>query len=58
MYALLFVCCLTWLIYGAMINDWFVSLPNLVGTSGSLYIWYRAVQSHKKFQAPAEAPAN
>jgi len=54
----LFVCCLTWLIYGAMINDWFVSLPNLVGTSGSLYIWYRAVQSHKKFQAPAEAPAN
>jgi uncharacterized protein with PQ loop repeat len=58
MYALLFVCCLTWLIYGAMISDWFVSLPNLVGTSGSLYIWYRAVQSHKKFQAPAEATAN
>ena len=58
MYALLFVCCLTWLIYGAIINDWFVSLPNLVGTSGSLYIWYRAVQSHKKFQAPVEAPAN
>lgn len=53
-YALLFLCCLTWLIYGAMIDDWFVSLPNIVGTIGSLYIWSRAVRSHKKYQAPIE----
>ena len=55
MYALLFLCCATWFVYGAMISDWFVSMPNIVGMSGSLYIWIRAVQSHKKFTAPIEA---
>lgn len=58
MYALLFVCCVTWFIYGAMINDWFVAIPNVVGTSGSLYIWVRAVKSHKKYQAPVEVPTS
>jgi uncharacterized protein with PQ loop repeat len=58
MYGLLSFCCLTWLIYGAMIDDWFVSLPNIIGTFGAFYIWVRAVKSHKKYQAPAEAPAN
>ncbi len=58
MYGLLFFSALTWLIYGAMINDWFVATPNVIGISGSLYIWIRAVQSHKKFTAPIEAPAN
>lgn len=58
MYALLFLCCATWFIYGAMISDWFVSLPNIVGMSGSLYIWFRATKSHKKFQAPVEATTN
>ncbi len=58
MYCLLFVCCVTWFAYGAMINDWFVAAPNVIGISGSLYIWIRAVQSHKKFTAPIEAPTN
>ncbi|MFM8947538.1 MAG: SemiSWEET family transporter [Acidimicrobiaceae bacterium] len=58
MYGLLSFCCLTWLIYGAMIDDWFVSLPNVIGTIGALYIWARAAKSHKKYQAPTEAPAN
>jgi uncharacterized protein with PQ loop repeat len=58
MYGLLSFCCLTWLIYGAMIDDWFVSLPNIVGTVGAFYIWVRAVKSHRKYQAPVEAPAN
>ena len=58
MYALLFLCCATWFIYGAMISDWFVSLPNIVGMSGSLYIWFRATKSHRKFQAPVEATTN
>lgn len=58
MYGLLSFCCLTWLIYGAMIDDWFVSLPNVIGTLGAFYIWVRAVKSHKKYQAPIEAPAN
>ena len=55
-YGLLSFCCLTWLIYGAMIGDWFVSLPNIVGTLGAFYIWVRAAKSHKKYQAPIEAP--
>ena len=54
MYGLLSFCCLTWFIYGAMIDDWFVSLPNVVGTLGAFYIWIRAVKSHKKFIAPDE----
>lgn len=58
MYGLLSFCCLTWLIYGAMIDDWFVSLPNIIGTLGAFYICIRAVKSHKKFQAPSEALAN
>jgi uncharacterized protein with PQ loop repeat len=58
MYGLLSFCCLTWLIYGAMIDDWFVSLPNIVGTVGAFYIWIRAVKSHRKYQAPVEAQAN
>jgi uncharacterized protein with PQ loop repeat len=58
MYGLLSFCCLTWLIYGAMIDDWFVSLPNIIGTLGAFYIWVRAVKSHKKYQAPLEAPEN
>lgn len=57
MYALLFLCCVTWFVYGALIDDWFVALPNIVGMSGALYIWVRAVQSHKKYVAPIEAPA-
>ena len=58
MYGLLSFCCLTWLIYGAMIDDWFVSLPNIIGTLGAFYIWVRAVKSHRKYQTPIEAPAN
>ncbi|MDP4736567.1 MAG: SemiSWEET family transporter [Ilumatobacteraceae bacterium] len=58
MYGLLSFNCLMWLIYGAMIDDWFVSLPNIITTLGAFYIMVRAVKSHKKFQAPAEAPAN
>ena len=58
MYGLLSFCCLTWFIYGAMIDDWFVSLPNVVGTLGAFYIWIRAVKSHKKFATPIEASTN
>ena len=58
MYGLLSFNCLMWLIYGAMIDDLFVSLPNIITTLGAFYIMVRAVKSHKKFQAPAEAPAN
>ena len=58
MYGLHSICCLPWLIYGAMIDDWFVSLPNIIGTLGAFYIWVRAVKSHKKYQAPAEISAN
>jgi uncharacterized protein with PQ loop repeat len=57
MYGLLSFCCLTWLIYGAMIDDWFVSLPNIIGTLGAFYIWVRAVKSHRKYQTPLEASA-
>lgn len=58
MYGLLSFNCLMWLIYGAMIDDLFVSLPNIITTLGAFYIMVRAVKSHKKYQAPAEVPAN
>ena len=54
MYALLFVCCVTWFGYGALIDDWFVALPNIVGMLGALYIWIRATKSHAKFITPDE----
>ena len=54
MNAFLFVCCIGWFSYGAMIGDWFVALPNIVGISGALYIWVRAAQSHEKFTVPDE----
>ena len=55
MYALLFVCCGTWFGYGALIDDWFVALPNIVGMLGALYIWIRATKSHHKFATPTDA---
>ena len=58
MYALLFVCCATWFTYGALIDDWFVALPNIVGMLGAVYIWIRATKSHHKFATPTEATAN
>jgi uncharacterized protein with PQ loop repeat len=54
MYGLLVVCCLTWFGYGALIGDWFVAIPNIVGATGGLYIWIRAVKSHKKYSSPQE----
>ena len=54
MHGLLFACCISWFSYGAMIGDWFVSLPNIIGMSGALYIWIRAAQSHEKFTVPDE----
>ncbi len=53
-HALLFACCIGWFSYGAMIGDWFVALPNIVGISGALYIWIRAAKSHEKFTVPDE----
>lgn len=58
MHGLLLVCCITWFTYGALIDDWFVALPNIVGMLGALYIWIRAVKSHKKFVTPIEASTN
>ena len=52
MHALLFTCCIAWFAYGALIGDWFVATPNIVGTSGALYIWVRAVKSHNKYSKP------
>ena len=57
-HGLLFACCITWFTYGALIDDWFVALPNLVGISGSFYIWMRALNSHRKYSAPVEAATN
>ncbi len=58
MYALLFVNCATWFSYGALIGDWFVALPNIVGMLGAVYIWIQATKSHHKFAVPIEATAN
>ena len=54
MYALLFVCCATWFTYGALIDDWFVALPNIVGMLGAVYIWIRATKSHHEFGTPVD----
>ena len=54
MYGLLFACSIAWFSYGALIGDWFVALPNIIGMSGSLYISIRALRSHQKFTVPEE----
>jgi len=53
-YGLLFACCIAWFSYGALIGDWFVASPNIIGISGSLYITIRALRSHQKFAVPEE----
>ena len=57
-HGLSFACCICWFSYGAMISDWFVALPNIVGMLGAVYIWIRATKSHHKFATPTEATAN
>ncbi|MFM8903473.1 MAG: SemiSWEET family transporter [Actinomycetota bacterium] len=57
MYALLSICCSIWIVYGLMLGDLFVSIPNIVGTVGGFYIWLRARASHRKFARPVEATA-
>lgn len=54
MYGLLFACSIAWFSYGALIGDWFVASPNIIGMSGSLYISIRALRSHQKFAVPDE----
>ena len=58
MHGLLFVCCVTWFVYGALIDDWFVALPNVAGILGSFYIWMRAVKAHKVYLTPLEVATN
>lgn len=54
MYGLLFACTIAWFSYGVLIGDWFVASPNIIGISGSLYIYIRVLRSHQKFKVPDE----
>jgi uncharacterized protein with PQ loop repeat len=50
----------SWGIYGLMIDDLFVALPNVVIVPSSLFIMFRAIQSHRRFGSTtvaAEGPA-
>ena len=58
MHGLLFLCCVSWFVYGALIDDWFVSLPNVIGIPGSFYIWVRAVKAHSVYLTPLEVATN
>ena len=44
--------------HGEILFDGRADIPNIITTLGAFYIMVRAVKSHKKYQAPAEAPAN
>jgi uncharacterized protein with PQ loop repeat len=39
----------SWGIYGLMIDDWFVALPNVGIVPSSLFVMFRAIQSHRRY---------
>lgn len=47
----------SWGIYGAMINDPYVALPNVVIVPSALFISMRAIQSHKRYGSTTTAEA-
>jgi len=47
----------SWGIYGVMINDLYVALPNVVIVPSALFIALRAIQSHRRYGSSTTAEA-
>jgi uncharacterized protein with PQ loop repeat len=47
----------SWGIYGVMINDPYVALPNVVIVPSALFIALRAIQSHRRYGSSTTAEA-
>ena len=47
----------SWGIYGLMIDDLYVALPNVVIVPSALFISFRAIQSHKRYGSSTTAEA-
>jgi uncharacterized protein with PQ loop repeat len=53
-FAMVAMMSVSWGIYGLMIDDLFVALPNVVIVPSSLFIMFRAMQSHRRFGKAAK----
>ena len=56
-FVLVIVMSASWGIYGIIINDLYVALPNAVITPSALFISIRAVQSHRRYGNSTTAEA-
>lgn len=48
----------SWGIYGVMIKDLYVALPNVVIVPSALFISFRAIQSHRRYGSLTTAKVN
>ena len=48
----------SWGIYGVMIKDIYVAIPNVVIVPSALFISFRAIQSHRRYGSPTTAKVN
>ena len=48
----------SWGIYGVMIKDLYVALPNVVIVPSALFISVRAIQSHRRYGSSTTAKVN
>lgn len=48
-FAMVAIMSVSWGIYGLMIDDWFVALPNVGIVPSSLFVMFRAIQSHRRY---------
>jgi hypothetical protein len=48
---------LSWGIYGLMIGDLFIAMPNVTIVPGAIFITWRALQSHHRYGKTTDATA-
>ena len=56
-FAMVVVMSVSWGVYGLMIGDFFVAMPNVVIVPSALFIMLRALQSHNRYSKTTDATA-
>jgi uncharacterized protein with PQ loop repeat len=56
-FAMVVVMSLSWGIYGLMIGDLFIAMPNVTIVPGAIFITWRALQSHHRYGKTTDATA-
>ena len=56
-FAMVVVMSVSWGVYGLMIGDFFVAMPNVVIVPSALFIMLRALQSHNRYGKTTDATA-